>query len=89
MQELERRGLYDPHNPTGPLPTSLRPKLNQVFQQQDSGMARQAAFEALGGRDDGILTKEALEQKFHGCDAMDYYQFLDLIGKENIVWPQD
>eukprot|EP00978_Attheya_sp_CCMP212_P028752 scaffold100242_cov31-Attheya_sp.AAC.1 len=34
MEELERRGMYDPRNPTGPLPTSLRPKLNQALNQE-------------------------------------------------------
>ena len=32
MQELESRNLYDPRNPTGPLPTSLRPNLNKALQ---------------------------------------------------------
>jgi len=34
MQQLEQAGLYDPRNPTGPLPTSLRPKLNAILQQE-------------------------------------------------------
>ena len=34
MLELVQRGLYDPRNPTGPLPTSLRPTLNRVLQQE-------------------------------------------------------
>lgn len=34
MQQLEQAGLYDPRNPTGPLPTSLRPQLNAILQQE-------------------------------------------------------
>jgi hypothetical protein len=33
-QLLERNHLYNPHNPTSPLPSSLRPQLNQILQQQ-------------------------------------------------------
>ena len=34
MQLLEEQGLYNPRNPTGPLPTSLRPQLNAILNQQ-------------------------------------------------------
>jgi len=89
MDELERRGLYDRRNPTGPLPTSLRPKLNQQLGNEDiDPVVVDRAFAALNGGQQGDLTAERLQETFRGEDALDYYSFLDLIGKESIVWPQ-
>jgi hypothetical protein len=34
MSLLEQQQLYNPRDPTGPLPTSLRPQLNQRIQHQ-------------------------------------------------------
>jgi hypothetical protein len=50
MEELERRGLYDKRNPTGPLPTSLRPKLNEQVGQDDiDPVLVERTFAALNG----------------------------------------
>lgn len=86
MEELERRGLYDRRNPTGPLPTSLRPKLNKVIQSETlDASVSQSVFEALGGGSTKTLTKQALENRVG--ETMDYYSFIDLIGKQAIEWP--
>lgn len=85
MEELEQRGLYDPRNPTGPLPTSLRPKLNRLLQNEGVDSATNTkVFEALGGKS-GKLNIEQLQNTF--VDGMDYYGFLELIGKDGITWP--
>ena len=89
MDELERRGLYDRRNPTGPLPTSLRPKLNQQLEKENIDQyVVERAFVALNGGNKGDLTVEHLQETFRGHDALDYYSFLDLIGKDSVVWPQ-
>ena len=50
MEELERRGLYDRRNPTGPLPTSLRPQLNAALQREGvNARTTDRIFDALGG----------------------------------------
>ena len=36
MEQLEAAGLYDPRNPMGPLPTSLRPASNPRLQRLDA-----------------------------------------------------
>lgn len=88
MEELERRGLYDKRNPTGPLPTSLRPTLNQQLGKEDvDPIVVERVFQALNGGKEGDLTVERLKEAFQGQDALDYYSFLDLIGKESLVWP--
>lgn len=89
MDELERRGLFDRRNPTGPLPTSLRPKLNQQLEKEslDSSVVSQV-YAALNGGKQGDLTVERLQETFGGQDALDYYAFLDLLEKESIIWPQ-
>ena len=85
MDQLEERGLYDKRNPTGPLPTSLRPQLNRLLQEEgvDSTTCKQV-FQALGGRN-GQLKVGKMEEFFRS--DMDYYGFLELIGKESITWP--
>jgi len=85
MEELEHYGLYDPRNPTGPLPTSLRPKLNTLLQNEgvDSAISEKV-FQALGGKN-GKLDFEQLQHTFNS--DIDYYGFLELIGKETIIWP--
>ena len=86
MDELERRGLYDPRNPTGPLPTSLRPKLNKVLQTEDIEMPiREKTFKALGGQN-GKLNANIVKGKFQDGD-LDYYKFLNMIGTDSISWP--
>jgi hypothetical protein len=86
MDQLEERGLYDKRNPTGPLPTSLRPQLNRVLQEEGIVDPRTSdrVFQTLGGKD-GKLAAEAVEQMFE--NRMDFYGFLDLLGKDSITWP--
>lgn len=97
MDELERRGLYDRRNPTGPLPTNLRPEMNKVLEKEGLGEdAVDVVFDALVG-DAGssasaggekIVTREELKRVFGERDAIDYYGFLELVGNNNINWPR-
>ena len=90
MDLLEERGLYDRRNPTGPLPSSLRPTLNKQLQQEgiDSATTHRV-FEALGGENGQLQIKQLRKSllKTSTGDDMDYYGFLDLIGKETVIWP--
>lgn len=87
MDELEERGLYDRRNPTGPLPTSLRPQLNKVLKAEGiDPRVSKLIFQALGGGK-SLLTKQTLESVYGDADTMDYYGFLNLIGKEQVSWP--
>jgi len=89
MEELESRSLYDPRNPTGPLPTSLRPAMNRQLQKEGilDGRAIDMAYEALFGTTDGsgggLLSGEA-----EGTEFLDYYDFLKKIGPNAISWPK-
>lgn len=85
MQELEQRGLYDKRNPTGPLPTSLRPNLNRLLQQEGvSQSVVDLLFHRLGGNSkENIQSADAL---FQGREAIDYYDFLEFLGKNSITW---
>ena len=57
MGELERRGMYDPRNPTGPLPTSLRPRLNAAIGAEPiDPTASRLVFRALAGAEAGEAT---------------------------------
>ena len=90
MDLLEERGLYDRRNPTGPLPSSLRPTLNKQLQQEgiDSATTHRV-FEAMGGKNGQLqskLLRKSLLETPTG-DDLDYYGFLDLIGKETVIWP--
>jgi len=81
MEELEARRLYDPRNPAGPLPTSLRPALNQKLQAEGilDQRAIDGAYEALFG------------ERSHlggGSEYLDYYEFLKLFGPNSITWPR-
>ena len=88
MDELEARGLYDRRNPTGPLPTSLRPKLNQQLEQEGINPAVvDRVFLMFNGGKPGELTYERLRETFQGKEALDYYSFVELFGKESISWP--
>ena len=72
MRELEQRRLYDSHDPTGPLPTSLRPALDaQLSREPISPEASKLAFRAL--RD---------------APTLDWFSFLERIGAEQVVWPR-
>ena len=91
MAELEKRGLYDPRNPAGPLPTSLRPLLNQKVGGDgvDPRVAR-AAYRALSGGESGPLSVARLDATLRAADgreegggapALDYYSFQGLMGR--------
>jgi hypothetical protein len=85
MEELESRGLYDRRNPTGPLPTSLRPQLNAALQREGiSARTADIIFDALGGTN-GRLEAEQISVIF--SHNLDYYGFLDLLGKDSVIWP--
>mmetsp|Transcript_23437 Transcript_23437/g.44579 ORF Transcript_23437/g.44579 Transcript_23437/m.44579 type:complete len:213 (-) Transcript_23437:68-706(-) len=84
MEELEQRGLYDRRNPTGPLPTSLRPNLNRILQQE--GVSQDAIdlfYDRLAGGGGAVVAGDAL---FQGRQAIDYYDFLEFLGKNSITW---
>jgi hypothetical protein len=86
MEELEARALYDKRNPTGPLPTSLRPQLNSILQREGTDARTvETIFGALGGSA-GELKTAKLEEMV-SSNAIDYYDFIALIGKESILWP--
>eukprot|EP00978_Attheya_sp_CCMP212_P029992 scaffold108793_cov46-Attheya_sp.AAC.5 len=102
MEELERRGMYDPRNPTGPLPTSLRPKLNQALNQEKMDpQAVSLIFRALSSssrnnpnappqknkNDANVISATSLKDAFRGETVLDYYEFLNLIGTSSISWP--
>jgi hypothetical protein len=85
MEELERRGFYDRRNPTGPLPTSLRPQLNAALQREGvKPRTTDIIFDALGGTN-GRLEAGQISAIFK--HNLDYYGFLDLIGKDSVIWP--
>ena len=72
MRTQERRRLYDSNDPTGPLPTSLRPALDaQLSREPVSPEASKLAFRAL-----------------RGAPTLDWFSFLDRIGAEEVVWPR-
>jgi hypothetical protein len=72
LRTQEQRRLYVSHDPTGPLPTSLRPALDaQLSREPISPEASRLAFQAL--RD---------------APTLDWFSFLERIGAEQIVWPR-
>ena len=92
MDELESRHLYDRRNPTGPLPTSLRPKLNKLLKEE--GIDENAinfVWGILSGGEGMKLTEDRIDEvlKIDGGNGeyMDYYSFLEFLGAENIRWP--
>ena len=97
MGELERRGMYDPRNPTGPLPTSLRPRLNAaVGAEPIDPAASRLVFRALAGAEAGEATPvlssdrlaRALSAPGEEAEILDYYSFQALIGRyARLVWP--
>ena len=73
MRELEQRRMYNPQDPTGPLPTSLRPALDaQLSRESINPEASKLAFRALRG----------------DAPTLDWFSFLDRIGAEQVVWPR-
>jgi hypothetical protein len=88
MEELEKRGLYDRRNPTGPLPTSLRPALNKQLQAEGlDPRAIDLVFRAFSGGKSNGATAAQIEKLFGGKDEMDYYDFLNIVGTESVLWP--
>lgn len=88
MDQLETRGLFDRRNPTGPLPTSLRPNLNRAL--QDEGISTTAIdllFERISNTKDPHYQSSA-EALFRGQDAIDWYDFLDVLGKSSVLWEE-
>ena len=74
LRTQEQRRLYDAHDPTGPLPTSLRPALDaQLSREPISPEAARLAFRAL--RDDAPA-------------PLDWFSFLERVGAEQVVWPR-
>lgn len=87
MDELENRGLYDRRNPTGPLPTSLRPVLNQKLQMEGlDPRALDLVFSALAS-ERGELSSQQIQTAFQGKEEIDYYDFLKIIGTDSVLWP--
>jgi len=81
MEELEARKLYDPRNPTGPLPTSLRPAVNQRLQAEGilDRKAIDRAYDVLVG---WSQTTEPT------TEYLDYYEFLERFGPNAVSWPK-
>ena len=92
MEELEDRGLYNPRNPTGPLPTSLRPALNKVLQKEGILDSRAIditynAFTAAANTNTNAITNSKEDGDNNG-EYVDYYTFLKMIGTDSISWPK-
>uniref|UniRef100_A0A7S0GCK7 Uncharacterized protein n=1 Tax=Proboscia inermis TaxID=420281 RepID=A0A7S0GCK7_9STRA len=95
MQQLESRGLYDRRNPTGPLPTNLRPQLNGVLQKEGlKGPTVDRLFGILSSSDgDGYVTSQSIDhlaiftdENGQTKDSADYYDFVRLLGEDSISW---
>ena len=72
MRQLEQRRLYNRNDPTGPLPTSLRPALDdQLSCEPISPAASRLAFRALRDAD----------------GPLDWFSFLNRVGAEQVEWP--
>ena len=72
MRELEQRRLYNKNDPTGPLPTSLRPALDaQLSRESINPEASKLAFRAL-----------------QNAPTLDWFSFLERIGAEQVIWPR-
>ena len=85
MEELQAAGLYDPRNPTGPLPTSLRPKLNALIQNKPlSEDVLDRVYSVMTGGT-GKITREDIDD-LTKSGPLDYYSFLELIGPDRVTW---
>ena len=90
MQELELRKLYDSRNPTGPLPTSLRPVLNKKLQTEGilDSRAIDLTYDAFAGGGDRATETASLDGEISD-EYIDYYDFLKIIGPNSISWPRN
>jgi hypothetical protein len=95
MTLLEQYKLYNPRDPTGPLPTSLRPKLNDILQNNDNVdieiihrvyAALCKDIQSTTSTTTTTTTTTAKEgfsakqlQNRFKNHSMDYYEFLELI----------
>ena len=87
MSELEARKLYDPRNPASPLPTSLRPALNQQLQAE--GILDERAIDlAYRGLVAARRSERTASEAAGGAEFLDYYDFLQAIGPNAISWPK-
>ena len=90
MDELQAAGLYDARNPTGPLPTSLRPQLNTILQKQ--GLQTETVDRVYSlilqnskGKED--ITKSKLDAFLaQNGGVLDYYDFIRLLGPDTVSW---
>ena len=91
MEELERRQMYDRRNPTGPLPTSLRPALNRQLQSEKLDPRAvdlvYNAFSSKVNKESGI-SSDQIDKLFQDRQEMDYYDFLKMIGPDSKRWPK-
>ena len=89
LQELEARGILDPRNPTGPLPSSLRPILNGQLQLEGILEPRvvDRTYQALTSRLFRLGEDDGMQQETTEGLRIDYYQFLEWFGPNSIVWP--
>lgn len=91
MDELESRRLYNPRDPTGPLPTSLRPALNKQLQKEGilDSRAIDVTYEALTDYNNNNNNNAGENRNSDsGDDFIDYYDFLKMIGTNSISWPK-
>jgi hypothetical protein len=77
-------------NPTRPLPTSLRPKLYTILQQQelqDGVIDRLYDLMRLGS---GDITEAKIDSLFGAVGekggTLDYYDFISLLGPHSVSW---
>jgi len=88
MEELEARGLHDPRNPAGPLPTSLRPVLNRELQAEGvlDPRAIDRAYEALVVATTQQQPRDGDTTANDDAGFIDYYDFLKLFGPNSVTW---
>jgi len=87
MEQLEGRGLYDRRNPTGPLPSSLRPKLNALLQKDGLEAATiDRLYNVLRRGESSDLTIQQVDKVFAGKNELDYYDFIRFLGSDSVSW---
>lgn len=87
MDELIASGLYDARNPTGPLPTSLRPQLNLLLQTQGLEEKTTDRVYDILRRGSGEITAAKIHDLMsENNGALDYYDFVRLLGADTVSW---